>query len=250
MTSFNPIPAETPRRLKWHHVYFVLAAATIILIVGGLYASHLLAHSFGRSIEVNQWWAARHGELNELRRQVGMVRRPGSDAVLNSDNEASIRKRDAALRDYAEMRGRLSENLLNNEEHRDKATPIVEGLGAVDEAVVSMVGKGDEVFHHVQKNEMEAAARAAAEMHQHFARANDQIHLLTEKVRVIREENFREQARFVAKLRRFQHTAVGIVALFLACAVFYGVRIAREMRRTDEARVRYIAELSHAREAA
>ena len=55
MTSFNPIPAETPRRLKWQHIYFVLAAATIILIVGGLYASHLLAHSFSRSIEINQW---------------------------------------------------------------------------------------------------------------------------------------------------------------------------------------------------
>ena len=250
MTFSDPIPSEKPRRLKWHHVYFLLAGATLILICGGLYASHLLAHSFARSIEVNQWWAARHGELNELRRQVGQVRRPGSDAVLTPDTQASIKKRDAALHDYAEARGRLSENLLGQEEHRDRAAPIVEGLGAVDEAVASMVGKGDEVFHHVQNNEMEAAARAAAEMHQHFARANDQIHLLTEKVRLIREENFREQARFVSKLRRFQHTAVGIVALFVACAVFYGMRLAREMRRTDEARVRYIAELNQAREAA
>jgi len=250
MTFPDPNSSETPRRLKWHHIYFLLAGATIILICGGLYASHLLAHSFERSIEINQWWAARHAELNDLRRQVGFVRRPGSDAVLTPDTQSSIQKRDAALRDYAELRGRLSDNLLGAEEHRDRATPIVEGLGAVDEAVASMVGKGDEVFHHVQNNEMEAAARAAAEMHQHFARANDQIHLLTEKVRVIREENFREQAKFVAKLRRFQHTAVGIVALFLACAVFYGIRIVREMRRTDEARLRYIAELSHAREAA
>ncbi|MGE0094351.1 MAG: response regulator [Alphaproteobacteria bacterium] len=250
MTSSNHIPSEKRRRLQWHHVYFLLAAATMILIFGGLYASHLLAHSFARSIEVNQWWAARHGELNELRRQVGQVRRPGSDAVLIPDTQASINKRDAALRDYAEARGRLSENLLNQEEHRDRAAPIVEGLGAVDEAVASMVGKGDEVFHHVQNNEMEAAARAAAEMHQHFSRATDQIQSLVEKVRAIREDNFRQQAAFVAKLRRFQYGAVAVVGLFLACAVFYGVRIAREMRRTDEARARYIAELNHAREAA
>ncbi len=250
MTSSNHISSEKRPRLQWHHVYFLLAATTIILIVGGLYASHLLAHSFARSIEINQWWAARHGELNDLRRQVGQVRQPGSDAILSADNEASIRKRDAALRDYAQARGRLSDNLLSKEEHRDKAAPIVEGLGAVDDAVASMVGKGDEVFHHVQNNEMEAAARAAAEMHQHFSRATDQIQSLVEKVRAIREDNFREQAAFVAKLRRFQYGAVAVVSLFLVCAIFYGVRIAREMRRTDEARVRYIAELNHAREAA
>ena len=250
MTSSSHIPSEKRRRLQWHHVYFLLAAATIILILGGLYASHLLAHSFGRSVEINQWWAERHGELNDLREEVGEVRRPGSEAILTPDNEGSIRKRDAALRSYAEARGRLSENLLSEEEHRDKATPIVEGLGVVDEAVASMVAKGDEVFHHVQNNEMEAAARAAAEMHQHFSRATDQIEMLTDKVRMIREENFRQQAAFVNKLRRFQHVAVGIVSIFLVCAIFYGVRIAREMRKTDEARVRYIDELRHAREAA
>ncbi|MHB1219930.1 MAG: hybrid sensor histidine kinase/response regulator [Alphaproteobacteria bacterium] len=250
MTLPTDISSNKRRRPQWHHVYFLLAGATVVLILGGLYASHLLTRSFSRSIEINQWWAARHNELNELRDQVGMVRRPGSDAVLSPDNEASVRKRDSALRDYAATRGRLSDNLLSEEEHRDKAAPIVEGLGAVDEAVASMVGKGDEVFHHVEKNEMEAAARAAAEMHQHFSRATDQIQSLVEKVRTIREENFRQQAAFAARLRRFEYAAVGIVGVFLVCAVFYGVRIAREMRRTDEARVRYIAELSHAREAA
>lgn len=244
------VDKRVARRPQWHHVYFLLAGATVVLILGGLYTSHLLTHSFSRSIEINQWWAARHNELNELRDQVGMVRRPGSDAVLSPDNEASVRKRDSALRDYAAARGRLSDNLLSEEEHRDRAAPIVEGLGAVDEAVASMVGKGDEVFHHVEKNEMEAAARAAAEMHQHFSRATDQIQSLVEKVRTIREENFRQQAAFAARLHRFEYAAVGIVGVFLVCAVFYGVRIAREMRSTDEARIRYIDELARAREAA
>lgn len=243
-------PSAEKRHPKWHHIYFLLAGATVVMVAGGLYGSSLITSSFSRSIEINQWWEARHGELNDLRRQVGMVRRPGSDAVLAPSTEASVRRRDAALNEYAQARKRLSDNLLSQEEHRDKAAPIVEGLGLVDEAVTSMVQKGDEVFAHVERHDMESAARAAAEMHQHFALAGDQIQILIEKIRLIRAENFRQQAEFVEKVRRIEHIAVGVVCLFLICAVIYGMRIVREMRRTDAARLRYIAELSHAREAA
>lgn len=249
-TDTAPDAAPRARRLQWHHVYFLLAAGTLVIILCGLYGSYLITDSYSRSTEVNQWWAARHGELNDLRREIGEIHRPGSDAMLSANTGDAVRRRDAALREYAEARRSVTDNLLAAEEHRDKAAPIAEGLGAVDDAVADMVGKGDEVFAHIRKGDMSSAAQATVEMHRHFTRATDQIQTLVEKVRTIRSESFRQQAEFVARLHRYEYAAVAVVVVFVFCAVVYGIRIVREMRRSEEARARYIAGIERAREAA
>ena len=91
MTAQDVSPAEIGakknqrRPVKWHIVYYLLAAFDVLAISGSLYLSHQVLGIFRSSVEVNQVWAEKLAGLSDIAAASGSVNAPGNDVFDSHD---------------------------------------------------------------------------------------------------------------------------------------------------------------------
>src|SRR5258708_4307081 len=86
-----------PLRLKWHHVYFLLAALDIAAVCTGLYLNQRITGLYSESVRVNREWAERGARFAELSLLAGEVNAPANDVFASHAVEREEQRLRAAL---------------------------------------------------------------------------------------------------------------------------------------------------------
>src|SRR5262245_21224347 len=100
------------RRPKWHLLYYLLAAISVLTVCGSLYLNHAVRLIHQDSVAVNQVWAELHSILIELANLAQAVNAPGNDIFDSRDADKEQARRDEALAAFEAQLVRIRRELV------------------------------------------------------------------------------------------------------------------------------------------
>jgi signal transduction histidine kinase/DNA-binding response OmpR family regulator len=230
------------RPVKWHVVYYLLAAFDVCAITGSLYLNHEVMSIFRSSVEVNQQWANKLSDLSDIAAAAGAVNAPGND-VFDSHNVKKEAARQAAA--LTLFRQRLDEfstrvDAVNDADARHR---LRQGVNRISISMEQMLSEADRIFAYYAENDANAAGQRMATMDRKFAALTAAIADTASVVRNIQRSLFHEQIDAASFLGNFEYLFGALIIVMVGCVLAYGHHIAAEFLRHERERAAHTAEL-------
>ena len=224
-------------RIKWHHLYYMLAAFDILAVSGSLYLNHQIMSNYNLAVEVNQIWANRLKLMSNLADLAIEVNAPGNNVF--DDGNASLHR---SLRDDAHHRY-LRKVVLVEQNFSEIANPGIKAdfLGRLDNinaAMDDMLEEADSIFSLFDAHKGIDAGSRMATMDRKAAQLLTQISSFTHHIQDIQKTNFDEQLERASSLRRYEYLIAGVIVVMVLLVTIYGHKLAVQIRRTQEERER------------
>ncbi len=234
-----------PRRIRWHHIYFLLAAFDVATIVGTLALSHATMDIFRVSVDANSTLARRMEYYAGLREIASEANAPGND-VFESGDVPSERARLTAARDsFLEKTRTEREILRHTPELSDPA--LLNQLPIIDEALSSMVGEAQSIFRCIEENQRVAAGQHMNAMDNHFYDLSFKIAELEQMVRSRQFEMLQDQTARAQELSKFERFIGATVILIVIAVSLYGRKVSRMMEQSEARDRESLAQLKQSR---
>ena len=234
--------AAKRRPVKWHVVYYLLAAFDLVAITGSLYLGHQVMSIFRESVDVNQTWADRLADLSEIGTAAGAVNAPGNDVFDSHDVTTESGRQARALADYRKRVQAFRAEIAVMSE-KSAATALGRGLDEIDGAMTQMLEESNRIFEYFRKGDAEAAGRRMATMDRTYAILNSEIASTAKIVREVQHEHFEGQVADAAFLGWFEYLFGALIVIMVCCVLVYGHRIAAEFKKYELARAKHTDEL-------
>lgn len=233
---------KASRPVRWHVIYYLLAAFDLCTIAGSLYLSHQVMEIFRSSVEVNQHWAAKLSDLSDIASAAGAVDAPGNDVFDSHDVDKESARQKAAM---AIFRKRLDAYRASVETIPDAAakTQLKADIGRIAVSVEQMTAEAELIFSYFRQNNADAAGRRMATMDRKFAILVDTIADAERNVRNIQRRHFQSQVEAATFLGNFEYVFGGLIVVMVGCVLLYGHRIAAEFVRHEQERSARTAQL-------
>ncbi len=244
MSTQTEVKQPSRRPVKWHVVYYLLAAFDLCAISGSLYLSHEVMNIFRSSVEVNQRWANKLSDLSDIAAAAGDVNAPGND-VFDSHNVNKESARQAAA--LVQFRERLDAFRSDVDKIPDAAarTQLHSGIDRIDSSMQQMIGEADRIFAYFSENNADAAGRRMATMDRSFATLARTIAATAQDVRNIQRRHFQDQVGAASFLGYFEYMFGALIIVMVGCVLAYGHRIAAEFTRHEQERSAHTAQLEN-----
>jgi two-component system sensor kinase FixL len=236
--SATPVPS---RRLKWHHIYYLLAAFDLATVSFSLYLNHQILGIYTESVIVNQEWADRAASYTELARLTAAVNAPGNDVFDTQEVARESANLDRAL---ARFERSLDAARADVEANVPKvaAAAMASGLDRTHVAMGQMVAESRRIFDLLAQGDPEAAGRRMAEMDRKYFEVRSALDDLQREVRDIQKGKFRTQTAAAANLAKYEYVVGSFIVLMVIAITLYGHKLARKMASDQEERERVLAE--------
>jgi signal transduction histidine kinase/CheY-like chemotaxis protein/HPt (histidine-containing phosphotransfer) domain-containing protein len=246
--STSSKPAKRAARPKWLLMYMGLAAFDLLTVCVSLYLNHQIMDIYQVSVEVNQLWANRLIDYDELRNLAGEVNAPGNDVFDSHDVPAESARMLGARAAFDEKmqsaRNRISEE--PDAEHRDA---ILASLGAVAAEMNEMSTETALIFSYFAQGKSDAAGSRMATMDRKYAKVHDAFARLSEHVYQIQRHHFDEQLGLAKTLRSLEYVITLGILFMVMGAAFYGRRVARQVTLAAAEQEQRLRDMAAAREA-
>src|SRR5205807_495019 len=95
-------PSPSHPRVKWHHVYFLLAAFAVFTVLFSLILIHRLVATHKQAVQGNFQWVARLQLCDNLGKDAAEVAAAGNNALKNHEADAASLKMRATLSGFNE----------------------------------------------------------------------------------------------------------------------------------------------------
>ncbi len=235
-------PPKVKQPIRWHFVYYLLAAFDLCAIAGSLYLSHQVMEIFRSSVEVNQHWAAKLSDLSDIASAAGAVDAPGNDVFDSHDVDKETARQTAAMTVF---RNRLETYRASVETVPDVAarTQLKADIGRIAASVEQMTAEANLIFSYFRQNNAEAAGRRMATMDRKYALLVDTIADAERNVRNIQRRHFQDQVAAAAFLGNFEYLFGALIVIMVGCVLVYGHRLAAEFVRYEQERSEHTAQL-------
>ncbi|MFM9843955.1 MAG: methyl-accepting chemotaxis protein [Dongiaceae bacterium] len=238
----------TRRGIKWHWIYYTLAAFDLLTIGSTLFLNHLLVESYKDAVAESRLWADRLGAIADLGGYATAVNAPGNDIFDSQNVTLEIGRRDTAMEEFTAFSASTAKELQDNVDPA-QAGPILEGLKQIDAAMAEMNAEADQIFAFFTGNDPASAGQRMATMDRKYAGLTKAVDGAVEKVQAIQAQLFDRQIMHAEDLRRFEYV-IGVVVIFMVgVATLFGHIIARVMQNgeTEVKRAMALSELTIAR---
>jgi len=232
------------RPVRWHIVYYLLAAFDVCTVSGGLYLNHEIMGIFRSSVEVNQQWADKLSDLSDIAEAAGAVNAPGNDVFESHNVKVEVARQAAAL---VLFRQRLEDFHAGVEIVSDVAArqQLRLGISRINDSMEKMLSEGDRIFAFFINNNPDAAGGRMATMDRKFATVRAAISAEAQTVRNIQRHHFQEQVGEAAFLGNFEYVFGALIVVMVGCVLVYGHRIAAEFIRHEQESASDTAELEN-----
>jgi signal transduction histidine kinase len=235
-------PSIKPRRVRWHLIYYFLAALDIAGIGGSLYLGHKIMQIYRASVDVNQRWADILSDLSVLVDAAGDIDVPGNDVFDTHDVELEQNRFKSAASTFRTHIEDLREKLEALPDSRESRS-LLDGVRQIGVTMSRMLSAGENIFVDFRDGDIESAARHMANMDRTYGRVRQDISKVAETVRRVQKTNFADQLSDAAYLTTFEYPFAGLILFMIACVALYGHKLAREMRRSEQAQELYLIAL-------
>ncbi len=231
--------------MRWHQLYYLLAAFDLVTISCSLYLNHRLMDIHDESVRINQEWAGRLNLFSDLAQVGGEVNAPGNDVFDSRDVTAESVRLRAALARFEASLGAAELELFTAVDST-RADGLREDFVLVRLAMKEMVEEAELIFTFFRQNQPDKAGERMATMDRKYAKLNGGFAQLGRHIRAIQAENFLTQQADSAVLRRFEYLIAGAIVLMVLAVTVYGHRMARVMNTLMQEKERYLAALHEA----
>ena len=236
--------SQRGRPVRWHIVYYLLAAFDVCTVSGGLYLNHEIMGIFRSSVEVNQRWADKLSDLSDIAEAAGAVNAPGNDVFESHNVKVEVARQAAAL---VLFRQRLENfnagvGIVSDVAARQQ---LRLGINRINDSMEKMLSEGDRIFAFFINNNPDAAGGRMATMDRKFATVRAAISAEAQTVRNIQRHHFQEQVGEAAFLGNFEYVFGALIVVMVGCVLVYGHRIAAEFIRHEQESASDTAELEN-----
>jgi PAS domain S-box-containing protein len=228
-----PSPSESPRRARWHYMYFVIAALDIAAISASLSFSREIIVDFSDAVHVNHLWVQRQGHYSDLSELAAELTMPGTDVFesKNVDREA-LRLKTAESRFDEQLELAKTEARLHvPSDHVDE---IVRGLSRFGAHVEEAITESREILRLAEKNDYEAAVHHLALMNHAGGESGKQMSELNQFIRGIHDTRFELQLAHAESVRGYQSWFGAGVLLMIGFGSWYGHKLSRAVQASME----------------
>jgi signal transduction histidine kinase len=266
MQGNETVQLQRPR-LKWHVVYYCLAAFDILTVTGSLVLNDRLMGMYVEAVASNQEWGQLMADYTAIELLAADMNAAGNDVFESRDPDGEQRRLRAARSAFGERLQALRKDLLDTVP-AGGAAPLLASLTDVESRTAAMADSATEVLQRFGAGERELAARKMAamdrqyalllgalrDMRLRFSQARNPRPVATpppesggEAVQQPRWQRFERQTSAAATMQRWEIVIASLILMMVAGAVVYGRTIARKMERDAQERARYVRDLHEAR---
>jgi diguanylate cyclase (GGDEF)-like protein len=221
LASFFRPSGRARRRVKLHHVYFLLAAFDLATVGGGLYLSHKLMTLYVLSVNVNQEWSVRLKDYSKLADLAQVANAPGNDIFDSRDVAKERTRRDAGLQEFKSHIRKLRQGLPHAN------IGLGTALDRVETAMVEMMAEADLIFQYFDSGEPDKAGERMATMDRKYGALTREVNKCAEIIQGIQGDHFAAQLGEARHLSRFEYVIGALILLMVSFVVFYGHKIGR-----------------------
>ncbi len=214
-------PTRRPPRQTWYLVYFALAGFDLLTVLLGLHLGQQITQIYSRSIAVNQQWVQRLSSYDELRRLAGEVNAPGNN-IFDSRSVASERSTLRRARERFDSALDTAKRDLQSDAPSTPSGRLLDDLDGIQGAMDSMVAEAELIFSHFERNESPKAAQRMATMDRTYHQVHEAFGRLTQHVRAIQADYFRDQIAAADTVHRFKWVIAVFIVFMVAGATTYG----------------------------
>lgn len=237
MSDLPPPTDDRARNVRWHVVYYLLAAFDVLTVSASLLLSFQLLGIYQRSVTDNQEWASHLDEYAELQRLAGDVNRPGNDVFESHDVPAESERLARARGAFAARLDLLRRHVM--ESHRADAPILLRRFDAVEGAMAEMAAEAEITLAEFARAGIGPAGPRMAAMDRRYAGVLGALQELRGDVRAVQLRLFGAQTSAAVRLQRYEVVIAVLIAIMVGAAILYGRRLEREMGREAEERERY-----------
>ncbi|MFT3726386.1 MAG: ATP-binding protein [Terricaulis sp.] len=242
-----PKPARKGRYLgqRLDLVYFALAAFDILTISAALLLNHVASTAFEKSVRLSQDVSVHLDSLLGLQHAAQLADAPGNDVFISHD--------------VAQERQRLAEGLADfdtwwqtimaaetSEPSSAENRRMVQVLQRTRPLMDTMMRDTTSILDQMDRGDVVQAGRHMASLDQTYARLNAEIEAAISHASQVQLQGFEDQVKLAREARQLEWAIAGAILLSVTFVVFYGLGIGRTMRRTDEQRIKALADLEAA----
>ena len=248
-TTTHDTPPSSPRlhsRLRWYHLYYLLAIFDLFTISFSLMLTHELNVIHSASLADNQAWAQRLANYARLRDRAAAVNEPGNSVFDSASVEAESRAFAAARRTFDALLAAEEESLLADAEPEVIAM-FAPRFAAIRVAMDDMAEQAERLFANFAEPGQAGAYMSA--MDHAFYRVNTAIAELEEQVMQQQNELFELQEKRAATLRMREYIVACLIVFIIAGVALYGHKISRAMQASERTRTQQLEALRSSEEA-
>ncbi len=218
------------KSLRWHQVYYLLAAFDIIAISFSIYLNHLIMNEFTHSIEVNRQWSERLGAFTELGVRATELNAPGND-VFNSGNIDNERRRLENFLQATLASFDRAQSLSQDTFEIDIPSNIPTLLQYYRQDINKLSNQAHRVFYALESGDNQIAGEHMAQMDSHFGEAFVRVAQLqtianNEQTRLL--EIDQQRATY---FQRYEVIVAVFIAIMVIAVTIYGHFLAQRLRR-------------------
>ena len=235
---FKSMDVRASGWLKWHHVYYFLAAFDVLIVLLGLFLTHQILRIHDQSVRENQEWFEQRNRIHELVNLAGAVNAPGNDVFDSQEVERESLAMQAALRTFTLQMKTVETELIARVERATLSDPAIQpiyqrlpkDLAAATDGMTAMTDEATLVFSDFQPDQPGRAARRMATMDRKYALVSAALFRVHVDVGKIQERLFEKNTQSATSLKKFEYVIALFTLLMISGAVVYGHKIKNRMQ--------------------
>ncbi len=238
----RPAPQTRRSRVRWHHVYFLLAAFNVFTVSLSLFLNHRLVETHRHTIQVNLQWVSWIKRCDALSKQAGEINIQGSDVLTSHNVPLESHEMEVARSGFNQLLSALYSELLQNLSATN-ATVLLSDCGSIQKRVHDLTERIDSVFSLVRKGRLDQAQSQITPMNRDYEEVLRALDRLRFHLRAQRDAYLQGQ---IAAINSFQRSEwlLSLLIVFLVFGIaVYGLRLDRHISgsetKTREAQQRY-----------
>lgn len=231
----------TRRAPRWLWGYGALAAFSLATVGVALDVGMRLADRFATSVVENDHLAAQLERYRRLTQLAQDVNAPGNDVFASLDPVRERARVRAAHAAFVHALRDVRAGVRSDAELAGDEALLDDCARAVDRMVID----AESVLERVTANDEQGATFAMAEMDRKFHDVLDRLDTLATHAHDLQRARLAAYRHAALQVRTQQQAVGALIVVMIVGLVAYGMRLAREARRTEEHEAELLATVSH-----
>jgi PAS domain S-box-containing protein len=219
-------------RVKWHYVYFLLAAFVVLTVILSLFLNHQLVEAHRRTVSVNLQWVSWLKQCDTLSQQAGEIHIQGSDVLTSHNVPLKSRGMEAALSTFNQTLSTLRTELRQNASPTD-STVLLQDCSSIHDLMDKLAGQVGHLITLVTDGRLDQIQSQITPMNRDYDDVLRALDTLRSHLRARREAFLEAQIAGTKALQRYEWLmGLLIVVMVLGIAV-YGVCLNRHVSAAE-----------------
>ncbi len=229
-------------RMKWHHVYFLLAAFNVFTVTLSLFLNYQLVETNKATVYGNLQWVTWIKQCDVLAKQAGQVNAPGNDVLNSHDVPAESNHLAAAVPGFKRTLSGLHADLLHNV-RPNNAVSLLNDCSYIGQQLDELLAQIDTVFALTRDGKLDQIEPRIAQKSRDYDAVLRGLDQLRVDLRDQREAYLEGQVIGANTLQRYEWLLGLLIVIMVIGTVGYGVRLDHHVSgsetKTVEAQERY-----------